>query len=228
MFHFFLVQQTTSGIGHRVKKFFGLVTKTLNVRNNNNNNSLKTQRASLALLHKLDSVRIGTNDDPTLKLLEMKDTAHSLRSSHSQWPHLTESYAIGKFVNPLPREYDLQKQMLEEREDEFSREAVVSSVQKRFESSAYKQLRRSKPKSGEDQALAVTVGGKNHPGRGGSRHGSRKPGGSQGGGSDGGGFSGGGASSGSCSAATTKPVGRTCWVCKSDQHYVRDCSKQSC
>ena len=35
----FPVQQTTSGIGHRVKysSFFGLATNTLNVRNNNNN-----------------------------------------------------------------------------------------------------------------------------------------------------------------------------------------------
>ncbi|CAM9566006.1 unnamed protein product, partial [Ascophyllum nodosum] len=135
--------------------------------------SLKTQGASLALLQKLDSVRIGTNDDPTLKLLEMEDIARSLRSSHSQWQHLTESYVIGKFVNALPREYDIQKQMLEEREDGFSPEAVVSSVQKRFDSFAYKQLRRSKSKSGEDQAFAVTGGSKNHPGRGGSRHGNR-------------------------------------------------------
>ena len=122
--------------------------------------------------------------------------------------------------------------MLEEREDGFSREAVVFSVQKRSDSSAYKQLRRSKPKSGEDQAFAVTGGGKNHPGRGGSRHGSRKPGGSQGdrgsGGSGGRGSSGGGASSGSSSPATAKPGGRTCWVRKNDQHYVRDCPKQIC
>ena len=194
--------------------------------------SLKTQGASLALLQKLDSVRIGTNDDPTLKLLEMEDIARSLRSSHSQWQHFTESYVIGKFVNALPREYDIQKQMLEEREDGFSREAVVSSVQKRFDSFAYKQLRRSKSKSGEDQAFAVTGGGKNRPGRGGSRPGSRKPGGSQGGrgngGSGGRASSGGGASSSSSSAATAKPGGRTCWVCKSDQHYVRDCPKQIC
>ena len=54
--------------------------------------SLKTQRASLALLQKLDSVPTGTNDDPTLKLLEMEDIARPLRSSHSQWQHLTESY----------------------------------------------------------------------------------------------------------------------------------------
>ena len=67
--------------------------------------------------------------------------------------------------------------MLEEKKDGFSREAVVSSVQEWFESSTYKQLRRSKPKSGEDQASAVAGGGMNHPGRGGSRHGSRKPGG---------------------------------------------------
>ena len=69
--------------------------------------------------------------------------------------------------------------MLGEREDGFSGEAVVSLVQKRFDSSAYKQLRRSKSKLGEDQAFAVTGGGKNRPGCGGSRHGSRKPGGSQ-------------------------------------------------
>ena len=105
-------------------------------------------------------------------------------------------------------------------------------MQKRFDSSTYKQLRRSTPKSGEDQTFAVTAGGKNHPGRGGSRHGSRKPRGSQGGrengGSDGRGFSGGGASSGSSSAMTAKPGRRTCWVSKSDQHHVRDCPKQIC
>ena len=106
--------------------------------------------------------------------------------------------------------------MLEEREGPISREAVVSSVQKRFESSAYKQLRRSNPELGEDQAFAVTGGGKNQPGRGGSRHGSGKPGGLQvgrgNGGSgrgrgNGGGSSGGGASSGSNSTATAKPGG---------------------
>ena len=46
--------------------------------------SLRTQGASLALLHKLDSVRIGRSDDPTLKLLKKEDIARSLRSSHSQ------------------------------------------------------------------------------------------------------------------------------------------------
>ena len=45
--------------------------------------SLKTQGASLTLLHKLDSVRIGRNDDPTLKLLKIGDIVRSLRSSYS-------------------------------------------------------------------------------------------------------------------------------------------------
>ena len=122
--------------------------------------------------------------------------------------------------------------MLKGREDGFFREAVISSVQKWFDSFAYKRLRRSKPKSRKDQAFAVTGGGKNHPGRGGSRHGNRKPSGSQGsrgyGDSGGRGSSGGGASSGSSSAATAKPGGRTGWMCKSDQPYVRDCPKQIC
>ena len=41
--YFFPVQQTTSGIGHRVNKsiFFEFVTITLNVRNNNHNNFAK-------------------------------------------------------------------------------------------------------------------------------------------------------------------------------------------
>ena len=95
--------------------------------------SLKTEGASLTLLYKLDRVQIGTNDDPTLKLLEKEDNARSYHSSHSQWQHLTESYVIGKLVNALPREYDIQKQMLGEREDGFSGEAVVSLVQKRFD-----------------------------------------------------------------------------------------------
>ena len=71
--------------------------------------------------------------------------------------------------------------MLKERKDGFSRETVIFSVQKRFESSAYKPLRRSKPKSAEYQAFASTGGGSNYPSRGGSRHGSGKSGGSQGG-----------------------------------------------
>ena len=155
--------------------------------------SFKTQGASLALLHKLDSVRIGTDDDPTLKLLEIEDFARSLRSSHSQWQHLTEPYVTGKLVNDFPREYDIQKQMMDGREDKFSREAILPSIQKRFEPSTYKQLLRSMSKSAEDQAFAVTGRGKNHPGRGESRHGSGKSGGSQGcHGDDGNGRGGGG------------------------------------
>ena len=90
--------------------------------------SLKAQGASLALLHKRDSVRIGRNDDLTLKLLGMEDISRSLRLSHSQGQHLTELCVIGKFVNPLPREYRIQKKMMEEMEDRFSHEAVVPSM----------------------------------------------------------------------------------------------------
>ena len=173
----------------------------------------------------------------------MEHVARFLRSSHSQWQHLTESYVIGKFVNALAREYDKPNQMLEDRTGSLARPSK-SSVQKRFDSSAYNQLRHSKPKSAENEAFAVTGRGENHPGRGGSRHGSGTSGGSQGnrgisgsgrhgdGGSDGGGSSGGGASSGGCSGSSSatpaKPGGETCWVCKSDQHYARDCPKQVC
>ena len=86
--------------------------------------------------------------------------------------------------------------MLEKKEGGFSREAVVSSVQKRFKSSAYKQLRRIKPKLAKNQAFAVTGGGKDHPGCGGSRHGSEKSGGSRGAHGNGGSGRGGGGGSG--------------------------------
>ena len=69
--------------------FFGVNFPVVAWRSLVNTYSLKTQGASLALPQKLDSVRIGTNDGPTLKLLEIKDTPRSLRSSHSKGQHLT-------------------------------------------------------------------------------------------------------------------------------------------
>ena len=48
---FFSVQQTTSGIGHRVKyffRFFGFATNALNVRNNN---------LQVAIIRSIDIVR---------------------------------------------------------------------------------------------------------------------------------------------------------------------------
>ena len=147
-------------------------------------------------------------------------------------------YVIGRFTNTFPCKCDKQKQMLEEREDRFSHEAVASSVQKWFEPSAYKQMRRIKKNSVEDQTLVVTGGDKTHPGRGGSRHGGRTLGESQGGrgnsgsgrGGGGGDSSGGGTRSCSSSAttATAKPGRRTFWVSKRLQHYVCDCPKQIC
>ena len=203
--------------------------------------SLEAQGASVALLLKIDSVRIGTNDDPILKLLEMEDIPRSLCLSHSQWQHLTELYVIGKFVNALPREYDIQKHMLEEIEDGFPCEAVISSVQKWFElytrtsscaaaSQSQRKFKLSRSPAGvritpaavdlvtavespaDYSAAAETM----------AAVGPRKRR------LEGGGTSGRGVSSGSSSTPTAKAGGRTCWVCKSDQHYVRDCPKQIC
>ena len=53
----FPVQQTTSGIGHRVNKvgtivvFFGLATNTLNVKNNNSNNKLMYHKKCYVSFH---------------------------------------------------------------------------------------------------------------------------------------------------------------------------------
>ena len=50
----FPVQQTTSGIGHRVKYlvvFFGLATKRLNVRSNNSNNKPMCHKKCYASFH---------------------------------------------------------------------------------------------------------------------------------------------------------------------------------
>ena len=120
---------------------------------------------------------------------------------------------------------------------EEERERVLSRGRRILSAQAVRLIRRqtAAPQQAKVRGrsnLCGTAGGKNHPGRGGSRHGSRKPSGSLGGrengGSDGRGSSGGGAGSGSSSSATAKPERRTCWVCKSDQHYVRDCPKQIC
>ena len=52
-FLFSPVQQTTSGIGHRVKKFFGLATNALNVRNNNNNNTCIVVPSGLQIMSRV-------------------------------------------------------------------------------------------------------------------------------------------------------------------------------
>ena len=62
-FFFFPVQQTTSGIGHRVKYlvvFFGLATNALNVRNNNNNNVAKSMYEEHLGVVGLTSIERGT------------------------------------------------------------------------------------------------------------------------------------------------------------------------
>ena len=74
-------------------------------------------------------MRIRTNDDPTLKLLAIEHISRSLRSSHSQWQHLTESYVVGTFVNALPREYDIVADAGGERERILSRGRRILSAE---------------------------------------------------------------------------------------------------
>ena len=63
-----------------------------------------------------------------------------------------------KFLNALSTEYDVQKQMLEDKESGFSREVVMTTVIKLFESGAFKKLlpssRNKKPLHG-DQAFVA-------------------------------------------------------------------------
>ena len=120
--------------------------------------------------------------------------------------------------------------MLEEREDGFSREAVVFSVQKRSDSSAYKQLRRSKPKSGEHQAFAVTGGVRITPDamdlvtavesqadhRAAVEMAARAAEV----------IRVGELATAAVAPRPQSPGGGACWVCKNNHHYVRACPKQ--
>ena len=65
----------------------------------------------------------------------MEDIGRTLRSC-ADWSHISESFLLAKFVNALPHEFDVQKQTMEEREGGLSRETVLSSVRKRYESPA--------------------------------------------------------------------------------------------
>ena len=115
-------------------------------------------------MQKYDSVRISVHDDDSeQKLIEMEDIARDLNSIGNR-ERLSEDDILLKFVNLLPHEYHVQLQMLEEREDEeLSREAVVSSVRKRFESALFKkEIARGKKSTQGDQAL-VAKGGPGKP-----------------------------------------------------------------
>ena len=72
--------------------------------------------------------------------MEMEDYARVLRSSCSESDHVSESFLLSKFLNCLPTEYEVQKQMLEDREGELSRDVVMATVRKRFESEVFQKL----------------------------------------------------------------------------------------
>ena len=89
------------------------------------------QMAIMALLETLDGVKIGARDDLEQKLLEMEDIVQGLSSSGNHQPR-SEDYTLLKFVDALLHEYNIQKQLLEDRDRQLSQD-VMTSVRKRFE-----------------------------------------------------------------------------------------------
>ena len=70
--------------------------------------SPRTQGARLELLAKLDSVHIAPSDNPVEKYLKMEEYARVLRFSSGNTQHITEPFLLGKFLNALSTEYDVQ------------------------------------------------------------------------------------------------------------------------
>ncbi|CAN0014730.1 unnamed protein product, partial [Sphacelaria rigidula] len=87
----------------------------------------KTNEARTALLETFDGVKIGVRDDPEQKLLEMEKLARNL-NSYEEHERLSENRIILKFLNALPFEYHIQKQLLEDREGPLTREVVLTSI----------------------------------------------------------------------------------------------------
>ena len=96
-FLFSPVQQTTSGIGHRVKYFFfGLATNALNVRNNNNNNKTTTTGHVISeqIFNNLDVVddalpcrKSASNSANCTHLMELSTPSASCEESSSMYGH---------------------------------------------------------------------------------------------------------------------------------------------
>ncbi|CAM9297568.1 unnamed protein product, partial [Sphacelaria rigidula] len=74
--------------------------------------SPKTQGARLALLSKIDNVTVAVDKDPIVQLVELESTARRLRC-YEEFKHLNDSLILSKFLNALPPEYEIQRQMLE-------------------------------------------------------------------------------------------------------------------
>ena len=93
--------------------------------------SPKTQGARLALLSKLDDVKIVVDEDPIAQLVDLKSTARRLRC-YDEFKHLNDALALSKFANALPPEHDIQRQMLESVRGELRREEVVTTIRARY------------------------------------------------------------------------------------------------
>ncbi|CAM9924134.1 unnamed protein product, partial [Sphacelaria rigidula] len=98
----------------------------------------KTNGTRTALLEKFDGVKIGVRYDPEQKLLEMEELARNL-NSFEEHERLSGNHILLKFLNALPFEYHIQKQLLEDREGPLTREVVLTSTRKRFESTSLNQ-----------------------------------------------------------------------------------------
>ncbi|CAM9583550.1 unnamed protein product, partial [Sphacelaria rigidula] len=186
----------------------------------------KTNGAETRFVGKCDGVKIGVRDDPEQKLLEMEELARNL-NSYEEHERLSENHILLKFLNALPFEYHIQKQLLEDREGSLTREVVLTSTQKRFESTSLKQeLARGKKSSPGDQAL-LAGGGTGKPS---GAHRKGKPGKSQGSGQKNGGSQS-SSSSGSASSDGKPATGQLlrCHVCdENTTHRARNCPKRYC
>lgn len=106
-----------------------------------------TPREKLALLEKMHRTKIRAKDNPIAKLLEMEITAQTLRTYDDPFD-VKESLILAMFLHALPREYDIQRAVLEARaEGSLSREAVIFAVRGRYESPEFKQLVHNKKNS---------------------------------------------------------------------------------
>ena len=67
-------------------------------------------------------------------LLKMESLQRKIMSSNRTWSDQPDALVRANFINALPREYDLQKQLLRSREGNVTREAIVAVTGDRYES----------------------------------------------------------------------------------------------
>ena len=122
--------------------------------------------------------------------------------------------------------------MLEDKEGGFSREVVITTVRKRFESEAFKELlpsRRNKKPLHGDQAFVAGDGRGSGRQNNGSSGRQRQGHGCSSRGQGGSGLGRGGEKSGGGGRSESSGGGkRVCFQCKSEKHVVRQCPEQFC